>query len=63
MKKLFKVMSLLMVFVSLFTLASCGGNDDATVKIGSSGPLSGSVSIYGQAVKKGVAAKPEVKSF
>lgn len=54
MKKLFKVMSLLMVFVSLFTLASCGGNDDATVKIGSAGPLSGSVSIYGQAVKKGV---------
>ena len=56
MKKLF---SLLAVLLLVFSIAACNGdnNDDnekETVKIGSCGPLSGSVSIYGQAVKEGV---------
>ena len=54
MKKLFKLMSLVLMLVSVFALASCGGSDSDTIKLGSAGPLSGSVSIYGQAVKKGV---------
>ena len=54
MKKMFKLMSLVLMLVSVFALASCGGSDDATIKIGSAGPLSGPVSIYGQAVEKGV---------
>ena len=57
MKKLF---SLLAVLLLVFSIAACNGdnNDDEnekeTVKIGSCGPLSGGVSIYGQAVKEGV---------
>ena len=37
-------------------LFGCGGGESSskTIKLGSSGPLSGSASIYGQAVKKGI---------
>lgn len=63
MKKLF---SLLVVLLLVCSVVGCKGNDDnknddnnndnqkTTIKLGSSGPLSGSVSIYGQAVKEGV---------
>ena len=52
MKKVFSVLVMLM-FVCC--LAACGGsNDGDTIKLGSSGPLSGSASIYGTAVKKGI---------
>ena len=37
----------------MFTFAACGGKSN-TIKLGSSGPLSGEASIYGQAVKKGL---------
>ena len=47
MKKLF---SLLLVC----SVAGCKEKEAETIKIGSSGPLSGSVSIYGLAVKEGV---------
>ena len=53
MKKSLRVLSVIMVVLALVGLASCGGSSD-TIKLGSSGPLSGSASIYGQAVKKGV---------
>ena len=51
MRKLF---SLLVVLLLLCSVASCGEKESDTIKIGSSGPLSGSVSIYGLAVKEGV---------
>ncbi len=47
-----KFLSMLLVFVLAFVLVGCGESN--TVKLGSSGPLSGSTSIYGLAVKKGV---------
>ena len=51
MRKLF---SLLVVLLLVCSLAGCGEKESETIKIGSSGPLSGSASIYGQAVKEGV---------
>ncbi len=52
MKKVFSVLFMLLLVVCL---CGCGGGkDDSTIKLGSSGPLSGAASIYGQAVKKGV---------
>ena len=51
MKKLF---SLLVVLLLVWSVAGCKEKEDETIKIGSSGPLSGSVSIYGLAVKEGV---------
>ena len=51
MKKLF---SLLVVLLAVCSVAGCKGKKGETIKLGSSGPLSGSVSIYGQAVKEGV---------
>ena len=51
MRKLF---SLLVVLLLVCSLAGCGEKEAETIKIGSSGPLSGSASIYGQAVKEGV---------
>ena len=51
MRKLF---SLLVVLLLVCSVASCGEKQSDTIKIGSSGPLSGSVSIYGQAVEAGV---------
>ena len=52
MKKVFSVLVMLM-FVCC--LAACGGSKEGeTIKLGSSGPLSGSASIYGTAVKKGI---------
>ena len=53
MRKSLRILSVFMVMLALVGLASCGGSSD-TIKIGSSGPLSGSASIYGQAVEKGV---------
>ena len=50
MKKLF---GFLVMVLFVFCLVGCG-EDKNTIKIGSSGPLSGEASIYGQAVKKGV---------
>ena len=47
-----KFLSMLLVFVLAFVLVGCG--EDDTIKIGSCGPTSGSVSIYGLAVKNGV---------
>lgn len=47
-----KFLSMLLVFVLAFVLVGCG--EDNTIKLGSSGPLSGSTSIYGLAVKNGV---------
>lgn len=44
---------MLLVCVLAFVFIGCG-EDDSTIKLGSSGPLSGSTSIYGTAVKKGV---------
>ena len=54
-----KLLSVLFVLVLVFAVASCDGNkasrdDKNVVKIGSCGPLSGEVQIYGQAVKEGV---------
>lgn len=54
MKKILKVMSLVLVASMFFGLAACGKEGSETIKLGSTGPLSGSASIYGQAVKKGV---------
>ena len=51
MRKLF---SLLVVLLLVCSVAGCKEKEAETIKIGSSGPLSGSVSIYGQAVKEGV---------
>ena len=51
MRKLF---SLLVVLLLAFSVAGCKEKEAGTIKIGSSGPLSGSASIYGQAVKEGV---------
>jgi len=51
MKKVFSVLFMLLLVVCL---CGCGGGGSDTIKIGSSGPLSGSASIYGQAVEKGV---------
>ena len=52
MKKVLSVLVMLLFAVCLF---GCnGGSKEATIKLGSSGPLSGSASIYGQAVKKGI---------
>ena len=48
-----KVLSVLVMLLCL-CLVACGGGNDATIKLGSSGPLSGSASIYGQSVKKGL---------
>ncbi len=53
MKKVLRVMSLIMVGFALLGLASCGGSSD-TIKLGSTGPLSGEASIYGIAVKEGI---------
>ncbi len=44
---------MLLVCVLAFVCVGCG-KDDSTIKLGSSGPLSGSTSIYGTAVKKGI---------
>ncbi len=54
MKKSLRIMSFMAALLALLCLASCGGNQSDTIKLGSSGPLSGSTSIYGQAVQKGV---------
>lgn len=54
MKKSLRILSVFMVMGALLGLASCDGSNNETIKIGSAGPLSGSASIYGQAVKKGV---------
>ena len=51
MKKVLSVLVMLLFVVCLF---GCGGSKEATIKLGSSGPLSGVASIYGQAVKKGI---------
>ena len=51
MKKVFSVLFMLLLVVCL---CGCGGGGSDTIKLGSSGPLSGGASIYGQAVKKGV---------
>ena len=51
MKKLLSVLFMLLV---VFSLAGCGGTSKTTIKIGSSGPLSGSASVYGQSVKEGM---------
>ena len=51
MKKVFSVLFMLLLVVCL---CGCGGSGSDTIKLGSSGPLSGSASIYGQAVKKGI---------
>ena len=48
-----KFLLLLVAIFSVFTFAACGGKSN-TIKLGSSGPLSGEASIYGQAVKKGL---------
>lgn len=44
---------MLLVCVLAFVCIGCN-KDDSTIKLGSSGPLSGSTSIYGTAVKNGV---------
>ena len=51
MKKLF---SLLVVLLLVCSVVGCKEKESETIKLGSSGPLSGSVSIYGLAVKEGV---------
>ena len=51
MKRVLSVLVMLLFAVCLF---GCGGGSADTIKLGSSGPLSGSASIYGQAVKKGI---------
>ena len=48
-----KVLSVLVMLFCL-CLVACGGGNDSTIKLGSSGPLSGEASIYGQSVKKGI---------
>ncbi|MBQ8292963.1 MAG: ABC transporter substrate-binding protein [Bacilli bacterium] len=54
MKKFLRLMSLVLVVSMFLGLAACGDGGSDTIKLGSTGPLSGSASIYGQAVKKGV---------
>ena len=54
MRKSLRILSVFMIMLALVGLASCGGSESETIKLGSSGPLSGSASIYGQAVEKGV---------
>ena len=44
MKKVFSVLFMLLLVVCL---CGCGGGGSDTIKLGSSGPLSGSASIYG----------------
>lgn len=51
MKKVLSVLVMLLFAVCLF---ACGGSKEPTIKLGSSGPLSGAASIYGQAVQKGI---------
>ena len=51
MKRVFSVLFMLLLVVCL---CGCGDGGSDTIKLGSSGPLSGSASIYGQAVEKGV---------
>lgn len=51
MKRVFSVLFMLLLVVCL---CGCGVGGSDTIKLGSSGPLSGSASIYGQAVEKGV---------
>ena len=48
-----KVLSVLVMLLCL-CLVACGGGNDSTIKLGSSGPLSGEASIYGTSVKKGL---------
>ena len=48
-----KVLSVLVMLLCL-CLVACGGGNDDTIKLGSSGPLSGDASIYGNSVKKGL---------
>ena len=48
-----RFLGFLVMFMFVVCLVGCG-EDKNTIKIGSSGPLSGDASIYGQAVKKGV---------
>ena len=48
-----KVLSVLVMLFCL-CLVACGGGNDSTIKLGSSGPLSGAASIYGTSVKKGI---------
>ena len=48
-----KLLVLLVAIFAVFSFAACGEKSD-TIKIGSTGPLSGEASIYGQAVKKGL---------
>ena len=59
MKKLFSLLVVLLLVCSVVGCKDNSGDDNddtekTTIKLGSSGPLSGSVSIYGQAVKEGV---------
>lgn len=50
-----KVFSVLFMLLFVMCLCGCGSNEETDViKLGSCGPLSGSASIYGQAVKKGL---------
>lgn len=51
MKKLYSVFFMLLL---VLCLVGCGGGKKTTIKIGSSGPLSGSASVYGQGVKEGI---------
>lgn len=51
MKKLFLV---LIMLVSAFTLSACKKKEAETVRFASIGPLTGAVSVYGLAVKKGI---------
>ena len=57
MKSLKKLVVVLLAVVMVFTFAACGGkggsSDEAILKIGSTGPLTGPASIYGVAVKQG----------
>ena len=52
-----KLVVVLLAVVMVFTFAACGGkggsSDEAILKIGSTGPLTGPASIYGVAVKQG----------
>lgn len=54
MKKVLSVLVMLLFAVCLFGCENGGKTSSSTIKLGSSGPLSGSASIYGQAVKKGM---------
>ncbi len=55
MRKFRSLFAILFVAICVFALCGCNkGNGNGVIRIGSSGPLSGRASIYGQAVKKGV---------